>query len=253
MKISIITVSFNAESTIADTIQSIAGQTYRDIEHIVVDGGSVDGTVKIIKKLNDGISHWISEPDQGIYDAMNKGIKIASGAIIGFLNADDVYFDTDVLDCVASAMGDPSIDACYSDLVYTEKNSLDQVVRYWKSCDFKKGLFKTGWVPPHPTFFARKSVYDRYGVYDLRYPLAADFELMARFLELYQIKTAYIPKVFTKMRLGGVTNQSLANIVKQNVEIYKACSQNHIPLSLASFLLGKVVSRVKQFHCRPAA
>jgi glycosyltransferase involved in cell wall biosynthesis len=248
MKISVITVVLNNMAYIADCINSVIGQTYKNYEYIIIDGGSTDGTIRVLEKYTNRISRWISETDQGIYDAMNKGIKLASGDIIGFLNADDVYYDVDVLENIVSVMSDTSIDACYSDLVYVDKNDLNKVVRYWRSDEFKAGFFEKGWVPAHPTFFARKSVYDQYGNFDLNYKLAADFELMARFLEYHKIRVKYIPRVSVKMRIGGATNKSLVNIMKQNFEIFRACRKNDIKISPISFLMNKSITRLRQFY-----
>lgn len=252
MKVSIITVVLNNAEYIEACIQSVINQDYENIEYIVIDGGSTDGTIEIIKKYEDKINVWISEPDDGIYDAMNKGIKLASGDIIGFLNADDVYFADNVLKNVASAMHDPGMDACYSDLIYVDREDLNKIVRYWRSCQFEPGLFKKGWVPAHPTFFARKSIYDRYDCFDLYYKLAADYELMARFLEHHRIRAIYIPEIFVKMRIGGASNKSLLNIIRQNREIFHACKKNNITISLLSFLISKFASRLGQFYLKLA-
>jgi len=251
MKISIITVVLNNKSYVEDCINSVLNQKYNNVEYIIVDGGSTDGTIDIIKKHAKSIQIWISEPDQGIYDAMNKGIKIASGDVIGFLNADDVYYDSDVLVNIASVMKNSHTDACYSDLVYVDKNNLNKVVRYWRSCEFQTGFFRKGWVPAHPTFFARKSIYDQYGTFDLSYKLAADFELMARFLERHKIRVKYIPMVSVKMRVGGTTNKSLTNIVKQNLEIFRAFKKNNIKIFYPLFLTNKFINRVHQFYLKP--
>ena len=251
MKLSIITVVLDNKTEVEDCINSVLNQSYKNVEYIIVDGGSTDGTVDVIRKYEKSIQIWISEPDQGIYDAMNKGIKIASGDIIGFLNADDVYYDSNVLENIASVMNNPNTDACYSDLVYVDKNNLNKVVRYWRSCEFQTGFFKKGWVPPHPTFFARKSIYDQYGTFDLRYKLAADYELMARFLEHYKIRVRYISRVSVKMRVGGASNKSLTNIFKQNLEIFQACKKNSIKMFYPIFLMSKFINRVNQFHLKP--
>ncbi len=192
----------------------------------------------------------IAEPDLGIYDAMNKGIRLATGDIIGILNSNDVYYDSNVLEEVSKTLTDTSIEACYSDLIYVAQDNINDIIRYWKSRVFRKGLFKTGWVPPHPTFFVRRNVYEKYGLYDLNYPLAADFELMARLLERFQVTSVYVPRIFVRMRRGGVTNKSMLNILRQNIEIYKACRKNNISLFLPSYLAAKIISRAKQYCLR---
>lgn len=250
MKISIITVVLNNSSYIEDCIISVLDQTFKDIEYIIIDGGSTDGTIDIIKKYEKKISKWMSEPDNGTYDAMNKGIKHAKGDIIGFLNADDIYYNDDVLERVVSVLEDSRIDACYADLVYVDKQDTEQVIRYWHSQQFKPGLFKKGWVPPHPTFFVKKKIYDHCGGFDLKYKLAADFELMARFLEYYKINVYYVPEIFVKMRLGGVTNKSIFNIIKQNFEIIDACKKNNIEVFIPMFLINKFFSKIKQFYLK---
>jgi glycosyltransferase involved in cell wall biosynthesis len=251
MKLSIITVVLDNKSEVEDCINSILNQSYKNIEYIIIDGGSTDGTIDVIKKYEKKISKWMSEPDHGIYDAMNKGIEIASGDVIGFLNADDVYYDRDVLEKIASVMKNSNIDACYSDLVYVDKNNLNKVVRYWRSCEFQTGFFKKGRVPAHPAFFARKSIYDQYGTFDLSYKLAADFELMAKFLEHHKIRVKYIPMVSVKMRIGGATNKSLTNIVKQNLEICRAFKKNNIKIFYPLFLTNKFINRLHQFYLKP--
>lgn len=251
MKISIITVVFNNEKTIEDTILAVAAQTHPDIEHIVVDGASTDGTMDVVRRHRGKIAKLVSEPDEGIFDAMNKGIRLATGEVIAFLNADDIYADNTVLEQVASVFFDPSVDACYANLVYVDPVDLNKVVRFWKSQEFKPGLFQKGWVPAHPTFFARKKVYQQHGNYDVSLKLAADYELMLRFLEKFKVKSVYIPRVFVKMRTGGVSNNSIRNILQQNIEIYRACKKNGVPVS-PFFVFTKIFSKLSQFYSKPA-
>lgn len=251
MKISIITVCFNSRSTIEDTIQSISSQNYQDIEYIIIDGSSNDGTVSLIKEHADKVTKWSSEPDKGIYDAMNKGIGMASGDIIGFLNADDLYADCYVLEKVAGIFKDFTVDACYADLVYVDPVDLNKVVRYIKSCDYVDGLFRKGWCPPHPTFFVKKSIYQQYGGFDLSYAIGNDVELMIRFLGRHKISTVYFPEILVRMRTGGVSNSSFLNIIRQNIEILKAMKRNGINVSPASFFISKFFSRLSQFYSRP--
>ena len=251
MKISIITATYNSDKTITDTLDSVAAQSHDDIEHIIVDGQSRDDTLLILDAHRSQIARIISEPDRGIYDAMNKGIEVATGDVIGLLNSDDVFAERDSLREVATAMQDLGVDCCYGDLVYVDSGDLSRIVRYWKSRPYEAGLFRKGWVPPHPTFYVRRHVYERYGRFDLNYRLAADFELMLRFLEKHRIRSVYIPRVLVKMRLGGATNQSLANIFKQNVEIYRSARQHQIGMSVVKFVLGKIWARSAQFLSRP--
>jgi glycosyltransferase involved in cell wall biosynthesis len=251
MRISIITVCYNAESTLEDTLFSVQHQIYPVIEHVLVDGGSSDGTVDIIRRFGKNLVHWVSKPDQGIYDAMNKGIAMVSGDIVGFLNADDVYADNRVLERVAGAFTDLSIDSCYSDLVYVEPQEINNVVRYWRSSEYHNGLLAKGWCPPHPTFFVKKKIYDEFGGFDLRYTGGNDVELMMRFLAKHRIKSKYLPGVTVKMRTGGVSNRRLLDIVIQNREMIRAARNNGIPISPIVFIMSKIFSRAFQYLHRP--
>ena len=250
MKISIITVCYNSECTIESTLKSVANQSYSDIEHVIIDGASKDGTLDIISRFNS-VSVLVSEPDKGIYDAMNKGFSLATGDVIGTLNADDFYIDESVLSDVAIIFSDNSVDACFADLVYVKQDDTDDIVRYWKSEAYKPGLFKSGWMPAHPTFFVRKSVYEKLGVFDLNYKIAADFELLFRLIEKNEIRTAYLPRVVIKMRLGGTTNKSLNNINIQNKEIIQILCDYYQDFSAFQFWTHKVINRFFQFISRP--
>lgn len=251
MKISIITVCYNSAATIGDTVASIATQRYPDIEHIIVDGASRDGTMDIVRSAKS-VSKYVSEPDKGIYDAMNKGIAMATGEVVGTLNSDDFYMHERVIEQVASVFSDLEVDACYADLVYVSHDDSERIVRYWKSRPFRPGLFKYGWMPAHPTFFVRKRLYDELGSYDLDFKLQSDFELTMRYLELYRINCVYLPEIIVKMRIGGASNQSLRNIIRGNIEAYKACKKNHLG-AYPLFSLFKILSRVPQFFRRPRA
>ncbi len=245
-KISIITVVFNNKEMISSVIDSVQEQTYKDIEHIVIDGGSTDGTVDIIKSYGGKITKFISEPDNGIYDAMNKGIKLASGDIIGILNSDDMYADNAVLKDVAETFERTGADAVYGDLVYVNKDDTNEVVRYWKSGPYKPGSFRKGWHPAHPALFVRKAIYDKYGVFDTSFDISADFELMLRFFEKHSIKTVYLPRVLVKMRVGGESNRSLANIIKGNVNILRAFWKSGIFVT-PLYTLRRAWGKMKQF------
>ncbi|WP_296590724.1 glycosyltransferase family 2 protein [Methylophaga sp.] len=249
-KVSIITVCFNSAKTIKDTIQSVASQDYPDIEHIIVDGGSTDGTVEIISNASS-VNHFVSEPDKGIYDAMNKGILMAEGDIIGILNADDFYARTDAISLMASAFSSSQVDACYADLVYVTAINTDKIKRYWKSCEFESNLFLKGWMPAHPTFFVRRSVYKQYGLFNLDYRIAADVEMLFRLLEVKRINTVYLPKTIIKMRLGGTTNKSLKNIQKQNQEVLMILDAYYDRVSRIHFFVSKILNRCQQFLSRP--
>lgn len=251
MKISIVTVCYNSAATIQSTLDSVSRQDYPDIEHIVIDGASKDNTLDIVSKHTSANKVVVSEPDNGIYDAMNKGIKLASGEVVGTLNADDFYIANDVISEVAHIFKDPTIDACFADLVYVDQMDTDKVVRYWKSQSYTDGLFKKGWMPAHPTFFVRKSVYERLGYFSLNYKIAADFELLFRLVEINKIKTVYLPKVLVKMRLGGTTNASFSNVITQNKEIIATLRRHYSNFSLIGFVLRKLTNRFLQFVKRP--
>ena len=252
MKISIITVCYNSEKTIGDTLRSVFEQKYENIEHIIIDGGSTDRTLAVVATAGAHVAKIVSEPDNGIYDAMNKGIALATGDVVGFINADDFYPGPAVLAVVASAFESSGADCCYGDLCYVKQEDVSKTVRYWRSAPFTLGLFGRGWCPPHPTFFVRREVYTRLGGFDLSFKIAADFELMARYLEAAHITSLYIPQVLVKMRLGGTTNRSLINIFKQNVEIRRALSSIGRRSSLVGFLSNKLFIRLIQFVSRPA-
>jgi glycosyltransferase involved in cell wall biosynthesis len=248
LKISIITVTFNSSSFINHCLDSIKKQTYNNIEHIVIDGGSSEDNLSILKSKKDQLSALISEPDNGIYDAMNKGLKIAKGDIIGFLNSDDFYATNDVLNSVYKLFkDDPTLDACYSDLVYVNALDTSKIIRYWKSGNFIQGTFSKGWCPPHPTFFVRRSIYERFGNFNLNYHIAADVELMIRFLEVHKINFRYLPEVWIRMRLGGTTNKNLKNIYRQNIEVLNALKFHGLKANWFYFFLNKIISRTLQF------
>lgn len=248
MRVSIITVTFNSADFVEDCLQSVLSQTYPNIEHIVVDGGSRDGTLSILESHAAHLAQLISEPDEGIYDAMNKGIKHARGDVIGFLNSDDLYESNDVIAQVADLfLKYPTCDACYADLVYTKRFDTSHVVRYWRSSEFSLGSFARGWCPAHPTFFVRRSVYEQYGAFDRQHQIAADVELMMRFLEIHKVPTIYVPKVWVRMRLGGTTNNGIKNIFSQNKEVYRALTTHGICEHWLFFIVRKICSRAKQY------
>lgn len=247
MKISVITVVFNACDTIADTLRSVAAQSHPDIEHIVIDGGSTDGTVEIVERHRAAIEVFISEPDEGIYDAMNKGIAQASGEVIGLLNADDVFQDNSVLSQVASAHADPKLDSVYADLVYVDKFNLSKVRRYWRSHTYRPGLAFTGWMPAHPTLYLKRRVFERVGYFDTQLRFQADLEFCARAFEVHQINSLYVEKVWVRMRLGGATNNSLSNIWKGNWESYQALKRLGMQRAALPYFMRKFARKIPQF------
>jgi glycosyltransferase len=245
--VSIITPSYNSEETISQTIKSISSQTYPNIEHIVIDGNSSDSTLSILKKYKDEISKIISEKDKGVYDAMNKGIYLSSGDIIGILNSDDCYANKDIIENIVESMSKSQADICWGNLEYVNKKNPNKVIRYWKSSSFKKNKLISGWIPPHPTVFIRKEIYKKYGKFDLTFPISADYELLLRFLTKKNIKTCYLPKVLVKMKTGGKSGQSLLNRIKGNKEIYRAWKKNGLKLPLNYFIKKIIFRRLPQY------
>lgn len=226
MKISIITITYNSESTIRDTIESVLNQDYKDIEYIIVDGLSNDNTLNIIGEYKNRISKIISEKDKGLYDALNKGIAIATGDVVGIIHSDDFYTSNDVITKVANTFMVNHCDAVYADLYYVDKKDTSKIFRKWKSGQYKSGAFIKGWMPPHPTFFVKNGCYTKYGVFNLQLKSAADYELMLRFIHKYRIKLAYLPEFIIKMRVGGKSNVSIKNRLRANSEDRKAWEIN---------------------------
>lgn len=247
MKISVITVVFNAEHTIADTLNSVARQSHNDVEHIVIDGASTDNTATVIKRHINGLAKFVSEPDTGIYDAMNKGIELATGDVIGLLNADDVFHDDKVLEQVAAAHQNLELDACYADLVYVKANNVSQVSRYWTSQNYSKGLCFKGWMPAHPTLYLKRRVYEKVGLYNTELKYQADLEFCARAFELHKISSLYLPNLWVRMRLGGVTNSSLKTMVEGNWESYKALKKIGLKRNPIIYFVLKFVVKIPQF------
>ncbi|MFN4234184.1 MAG: glycosyltransferase family 2 protein [Bacteroidia bacterium] len=246
LKISIITVSFNSANTIEYTIQSVLQQQYSNIEYIIIDGASTDNTLNIINKYRDKISVIVSEKDNGIYHAMNKGLKLATGDIIGILNSDDFYADEFVLSDVVKLFEKTHADAIYADLQYVDAIDTRKVKRHWKSGKYKPGDFLFGWMPPHPTFFVRKEVYEKYGMFNESLRSAADYELMLRFIHKHQISIDYLPRVIVKMRSGGQSNITVKNRINANIEDRKAWEINGIKPYFFTLYL-KPLRKLKQF------
>ncbi len=247
MKVSIITVCFNSEKTIEDTIRSVLEQDHLDIEYIIIDAVSTDETLKIVNKYKDQIAIIVSEKDKGLYDGINKGIKLASGDIIGLLHSDDIYYNSSVISKVVSLFKQQQTDSVYADLLYVDKLDVNKVIRYWKSKPYKKGLFYKGWMPPHPTFFVKKEIYKRLGGFNLSLKSASDYELMLRFIHKYKISTSYLPEVIIKMRVGGKSNLSLSNRFKANLEDRKAWQMNGMKPGMFT-LIQKPLSKLSQFY-----
>jgi len=247
-QISIITVTYNASEHLRDCLDSVRKQNV-DVEHILVDGASTDSTRQILELYQNELAHIISEKDEGMYDAANKGIKIATCDVIGILNADDFYFSNDTLSKVAKVFSDKTVDAVYGDLVYVNRNNTKKVTRTWKSGDYHPNKFYWGWMPPHPSFFLRRSVYDKYGLFNPELGTAADYELMLRMLLKHGIRVAYIPEVLVQMRSGGMSNASILNRIKANKMDRKAWAVNDLkpyPWTLSMKPLRKISQWLKK-------
>ena len=245
MKISVITVTYNNQQTIEQSIQSVLNQTYKDIEYIVIDGNSTDETLKIINKYRDKIALIISEADKGMYDALNKGIMKASGDIIGFLHADDFYPSDKILEKVEHTFKVYASQSVYGDLDYVSAENPEKIIRKWKSGKFEFNELRKGWMPPHPTFFVLREVYWKYGFFNLNYKIAGDYDLMLRFLGKHKITTAYLPEVLVKMRWGGKSNKSIKNIILKSKEDYKALKNNKVGGLYSLFM--KNFRKINQF------
>ncbi|MDW2402521.1 glycosyltransferase family 2 protein [Vibrio sp. 1262-1] len=248
IKVTVITATWNSEATIADTLKSLASQSYSNIEYLVIDGASKDGTLDIVKEQGDRVSKLVSEQDKGIYDALNKGIAMATGDVIGFLHSDDLFADADVVSKIAQAFEDSSVDAVYGDLDYVSKENTERVIRRWVSGHYNRKNIRNGWMPPHPSFYMRRAHYQRLGGFDLNYRIAADYDSILRYLWTNKLSAKYIPKVFIKMRVGGESNRSLRNILRKTQEDKKAMHANELPFMRA--LLGKNFSKIPQFFKR---
>jgi glycosyltransferase len=245
MKISVITATWNSANTISDTLDSISSQSYDDIEYIVVDGLSTDNTLEIIENHNADVNIMISEQDDGIYDALNKGIAVATGDVIGFLHSDDVYASSDALQKIADVFSHSKIDSVYSDLNYVSKNHTDKVIRHWRSNEYKPENILNGWMPPHPTFYLKREYYQLLGGFNLSYKIAADYDSILRYLWKNNLTSSYIPEVLINMRIGGESNRSFKNIVLKSKEDYRAMKNNGVPAVRA--LLCKNLSKIPQF------
>ncbi|KQN34083.1 hypothetical protein ASE92_15780 [Pedobacter sp. Leaf41] len=247
MKISVITVVYNNQQTIRDAINSVLSQTYNDIEYIVIDGGSTDNTIEIVKSYKDKINVFISEKDNGLYHAMNKGINLASGDVIGILNSDDFYSDHKVLsDVMENFNSDKKLDFLYGNLVYVKQDDTNRIVRNWKSKNYYDNFFEHANVPPHPSLFVRKSIYDEVGLFNLKYKIAADYELMIRFMKMNKFNFKYYDRLIVHMRLGGESNKSLKNVYLANKEVANAWTDNNFKMPIYFFPL-KIIKRMIQF------
>lgn len=249
MKISIITVVYNNASTIADTIKSVNNQTYKNIEYIIIDGASTDGTLDIIRSSQHNITKLISEPDKGLYHAMNKGIALATGDIIGILNADDIYESKDSLSQVIQKFKETDADAVYGNLVYVDAHDIIKVIRKWEAGEYKPNAFKMGWMPPHPAFFTKKNIYSTFGNFNTELKIAADYELMLRLIHKNNIKLSYLSKTIVRMRIGGISNSGLYTRIKVFREDILAWKLNGLKPSYLTLIM-KRLSKISQFILR---
>lgn len=244
MKVSIITVTHNSAATIADCIASVFNQSYPNIEHIIIDGASKDDTVKIIKALPNRVTKIISEPDSGIYDAINKGIHLASGDVIGVLSSNDQFFNLQSVEIIARSFEDPKIDAVYGNLLFYNKSG--KIVRVWKSCPYKPGLFAHSWTPAHPTFYCKNEIYKRHGLYKTDYRIAGDVELMLRYIAIHRINTIYINQNLVKMQVGGTSTQGLKSTLIISKEMRKAFKEHNWKFNMMKYLIFKVL-KLREF------
>ena len=243
MKVSIITITYNAKNTIFNSLNSVFSQSYKNIEHIIVDGDSKDNTVKICKEFNH-ISKLISEPDKGVYDAFNKGIKLATGDVIGFLNADDTFYNENSIQDIVDAFSNNEIDIVYGNLDYV--NEEGKVIRNWISKPYEKELVKKAWMPAHPSFYCKKEVYDRLGDYNDSFKIAGDFELCLRFLEVNKVSSYYLNNKLVKMLVGGISNNGLKSKLTIFKEELRAFKINNISVNPVLFFFYKL-KKLKQF------
>ncbi|MFL2587538.1 MAG: glycosyltransferase family 2 protein [Flavobacteriaceae bacterium] len=242
MKISLITISFNSASTILNTLKSVKNQDFKDFEHFLIDSDSKDETLKIAKKFSD-MTNIFSEPDNGIYHAFNKGIKKSTGEIIGFLNSDDTFFDSTSLNIISESFDD-NTDCIFGDLIYTNRN--EKIKRIWKSAEFQPGVFKKGWMPAHPTFYCRRSIYEKLGMYDEDYKIAGDYELMLRFLEKNRIRSKYVNHTLVNMKVGGISNKTIKSKIDILKEEFRAFKKNKIELNKTLYFYHKL-KKIKEF------
>jgi glycosyltransferase involved in cell wall biosynthesis len=244
MKVSLITVTYNSSRYLQNAIQSVYNQDYPDIEYIIVDGGSTDETVSIIEQNASCITKWISEKDNGMYDAINKGMKMATGDVIGILNSDDMLASKDVISKIAYCFKEQKVDSIFGDLLYVEAEETSKVHRFWKGMTYNRKSFNLGWMPAHPTFYVRREIVEELGGYETHYFSAADFELMTRYLYKHRISAYYLPELIVKMRKGGMSNGSFKKRFRANRRDYLALKRNEVPFPL-------IVSMIKPLRKLP--
>lgn len=250
-KVSIITVCYNSAETIRHTIESVLSQDYRDVEYIVIDGLSSDSTITVINEYSEKVDKIVSEVDQGIYDAINKGIEICTGEIVGILNSDDFYENRTVIsDVIAHFEAHKSASLIYGDVVFVDRANTGKILRFYSSKNFKSWKLRFGWMPPHPATFIKKSVYNEFGNYKINYKISADYELFVRFLMLHKVDCSRIDKVLVRMRTGGISTSGIKNIILLNLEIIRACSENKIYTNLF-MLMFKIPFKILELFKKP--
>jgi len=247
MKVSIITVTMNSEKYLADCINSVRRQNHKDIEHIIIDGKSTDRTIPIILQNLNHISYWISETDRGMYDAINKGLQMATGDIVGILNSDDMFASADAVKSIVDCFETTDTDSVYGDLVYVDALNTQKVIRYWKGVSYKRSRFRYGWMPAHPTFYVRRELIGQYGLYENHYYTASDYEFMARYLFLHKVSSRYIDAMLVKMRNGGISNENIKSRLRANRRDFLAMRRNKIPFSFFVSILKPLI-KLPQFN-----
>jgi len=247
MKVSIITVTKNSAKHLSDCIESVRKQNYKDIEHIIIDGKSTDDTLEIIQNNLEYISYWISETDRGMYDAINKGLEVATGDIVGILNSDDMFASADAVRSIVDGFETSGADSIYGDLVYVDPKNIHRIIRYWRGISYKRYRFRYGWMPAHPTFYIRRKLIDQYGLYENHYYTAADYEFMARYLFLHKVSSKYIDAMLVKMRNGGISNGNFKSRFRANRRDFLAMKKNKIPFAFIVSIL-KPILKLPQYN-----
>jgi len=247
MKVTIITVTYNSEKYIRDCIESVMNQQYHDIEHILIDNLSTDQTLPIIQEYQGKVARVVSEQDKGMYDAINKGMQMATGDIIGILNSDDMLASSDVIGCIVQCFEDFNVDSLYGDLVYVDQSNTRKVLRYWKGFPYKRYRFNYGWMPAHPTFYFRRDLLKDLGGYESHYFTAADYEFMARYLYKHRISARYLPKLIVKMSVGGQSNRNIGSRLRANRRDYLAMKMNNIPFPHIASILKPLI-KLRQYY-----
>lgn len=246
MKVTIITVTYNSAKFLEQSLQSVISQHYSDIEHIIIDGGSTDGTLDIIKKYQPHIARWISEKDSGMYDAINKGMRMATGDIIGTLNSDDMLASRDVVTAIVNNFTRYNAEAVYGDIVYVQQDNTQKVLRTWNGDEYSREKIKYGWMPAHPSFYIRKKIIERCGFYETHFYTAADYEFMIRYLYFHSVNACYLPKLIVRMRSGGMSNGSISRRLRANRRDYLAMKKNKVPFAMFISIL-KPLRKIHQF------